>query len=89
MTRPDPARTPVHWRSTTVDRWLIGGPAVVNGGSPPLTVVDLRRWPPMATVDRWYEVGSTRNVKGMDGEGKEREVVGTTNEGLLQFHLCS
>ncbi|GJY46676.1 hypothetical protein Tco_0435739 [Tanacetum coccineum] len=34
-------------RSTTVDRWLTGGPAVVNGGVPPLTIVDRRRWPPL------------------------------------------
>ncbi|GJW63289.1 G-type lectin S-receptor-like serine/threonine-protein kinase [Tanacetum coccineum] len=49
---PDPAHDPpVDWRSTTVDRWLTGSPAVVNGGSPPLTVVD-RRMPPLtAAVD--------------------------------------
>ncbi|GKC48731.1 hypothetical protein Tco_1071476, partial [Tanacetum coccineum] len=75
--RPDP--NPVYyppdlavdWRSTTVDRWLTGGPAAVDrwwsGGD--LAVV--RRWsaevdcrcPSLtATVDRW--IAGTRFLEG-------------------------
>ncbi|GJV65339.1 hypothetical protein Tco_1476167 [Tanacetum coccineum] len=40
-------------------RWLTGGPAVVNGGPPPLTggqsVVN-GGLPSLTTVDRWNEV---------------------------------
>ncbi|GJY75061.1 hypothetical protein Tco_0479492, partial [Tanacetum coccineum] len=51
---------------------LTGGPAVVNGGVLPLTVVDRRRWPPLTDVDRWSGGGS--------GNGDETIIVprGTT-----------
>ncbi|GKG55805.1 hypothetical protein Tco_0574699, partial [Tanacetum coccineum] len=48
----------VDWRSTMVDRWLIGGPAVVDGGPPPLTVA--------ATVDRWSGGGSGDGARTVD-----------------------
>ncbi|GKC43670.1 aconitate hydratase, cytoplasmic [Tanacetum coccineum] len=32
----------IDWRSTTVDRLLTGGPAVVNGGAPSLAIVVTR-----------------------------------------------
>ncbi|GJU93211.1 hypothetical protein Tco_1317967 [Tanacetum coccineum] len=52
MANVDPTRPVdlnVDWRSTTIDRWLTGGPVVVYDSPPPLT----------ATVDRsiQYEVG--------------------------------
>ncbi|GJT49921.1 retrovirus-related pol polyprotein from transposon TNT 1-94 [Tanacetum coccineum] len=59
QTRPEPDPTwpmtqpvdpPVDWRSTTVDWWLTGGLAMVNGDRPPLTVAVDRRWPPLTSA---------------------------------------
>ncbi|GKF60389.1 hypothetical protein Tco_0177175, partial [Tanacetum coccineum] len=70
MTRSRPDHDPpIDWRSTTVDRWSDGGPAMVRQWS---AAVD-RRWPPLtATVDRWSGGGSD------DGDGTVPTPCGTT-----------
>ncbi|GJX47535.1 hypothetical protein Tco_0272725, partial [Tanacetum coccineum] len=93
-TRPNLAHDPpVDWRSTTVDRWSGGGPAVVRRWS---AAVD-RRWPPLtATVDRWWSGdgagtvitprGTTQVVTrgilmiGVRGTVQVYEVVSTRND---------
>ncbi|GKG05905.1 hypothetical protein Tco_0325991, partial [Tanacetum coccineum] len=40
---------------------LTGGPAMVNGGSPPLTVIDRRRW---VVIAGKYEVHTDMSVRG-------------------------
>ncbi|GJS80400.1 hypothetical protein Tco_0730281 [Tanacetum coccineum] len=66
--RPDPNPDPivdlsVDWRSTTVDRWSGGDPAMVNCGASLLTVVD--RWSGGGSDD------STRYYAGARGSDKE------------------
>ncbi|GKE95776.1 hypothetical protein Tco_1580631, partial [Tanacetum coccineum] len=48
LTRPlTSGQQPLTGGPVVVQRWLIDGLTLVNGGAPPLTIVDHHRWTPL------------------------------------------